>query len=71
MTSGYVRDIEPKQSVVVMGKHLCGGATDLGIRCAVDSLSRRLSNTSEAEATEPPSKAQKVNDELCDLEKSK
>lgn len=25
-------------SVIVVGKHLCGGATDMGIRCAVETL---------------------------------
>ncbi|XP_005104573.1 tRNA:m(4)X modification enzyme TRM13 homolog [Aplysia californica] len=61
---GYVSDVRPKDSVVVMGKHLCGGATDLGIRCAVDSLGIRRSGDegkSEAEASqEPPAKAQKL-----------
>lgn len=35
---GKVSAIKGNNSIVVMGKHLCGGATDLGIRCAVDSL---------------------------------
>jgi len=42
---GKVSDIKDTDSIVVIGKHLCGGATDLGIRCAVDSLTMRTQNS--------------------------
>ncbi|CAG5120216.1 unnamed protein product, partial [Candidula unifasciata] len=35
---GLVDLVESSKSVVVVGKHLCGGATDMGIRCAVETL---------------------------------
>ncbi|CAL1536840.1 unnamed protein product, partial [Lymnaea stagnalis] len=35
---GRVPEVRNNESVVVVGKHLCGGATDMGIRCAVQTL---------------------------------
>ncbi|KAH9489457.1 tRNA:m(4)X modification enzyme TRM13 [Bulinus truncatus] len=35
---GCVPEVEKASSVIVVGKHLCGGATDMGIRCATNTL---------------------------------
>jgi len=59
---GYVSELQSTNSVVVMGKHLCGGATDLGIRCAVDSLAMNHATTGTEEVdAEPPAKAKKID----------
>lgn len=46
--TGQVPEVraDPRKTVVV-GKHLCGGATDLGIRCAVDSIQRTSSYSTD------------------------
>ncbi|BFZ17046.1 hypothetical protein BsWGS_20085 [Bradybaena similaris] len=35
---GFVDLVKSSSSVVVVGKHLCGGATDMGVKCAVETL---------------------------------
>ncbi|RUS88768.1 hypothetical protein EGW08_003485 [Elysia chlorotica] len=35
---GKVPGLDSVRAITVVGKHLCGGATDMGIRCAVNTL---------------------------------
>jgi tRNA:m4X modification enzyme len=33
----YIKESQPQSHIVVISKHLCGGATDLALRCSVDT----------------------------------
>lgn len=45
---GNVPGLENSKAITVVGKHLCGGATDMGIRCAVNTLQFKKQNQSES-----------------------
>ena len=44
--------MDTARAITVVGKHLCGGATDMGIRCAVNTLNRRQQKYESSEVSQ-------------------